>query len=169
MIISLVSILSKLIDIRNFHTMCCYSLSRIVLKCNNNITCFFPGENKRWDAYVHSQAKRWLSMIDKWVVNSNHHPILVVKYEKLKRESFTEVIRMLDFLRIDYNHMELKNNVKEDFNLFFRKKNKVNFEHYTKKQITCISSIIRNATMLLNKNNIGELIELEEYYSLYNT
>ena len=126
----------------------------------------FSGENGRWDSYVRSQAERWLTMIDRWIVNNRNHTVLVVKYEKLKSEPIPEVRRMLDFLGINYSAEYLQRRIDEGFSTFRRKYDNVKFEHFTSQQKSWVNSIIMNATDLLNDHNIilGDLIQLEDYF-----
>lgn len=130
-----------------------------------SLCVLFSGENKRWDSFVHSQTERWLTMITKWIVNTGGHPVLIVKYEKLKSEPIPEVKRMLDFLNINCSMEDLQRKIDEGYSMFHRKHNTVKFEHFTPEQKSWVNSIIRNATVLLNEHDLSELIQLDDYIS----
>lgn len=47
-------------------------------------------------------------MVVAWLVNNNHHPVLVVRHEDLKTQTKRELLRILKFLNVTYNATKLE-------------------------------------------------------------
>lgn len=103
------------------------------------------GLNNKWEAFVASQAKRWRDGITNWFVNnSHHHPILVVKYEALKNDTYTQVQRMLTFLSTEYNAERVKESVTNFSNMFHRKHSTGKFQHFTDQQTLYVNNLVED-------------------------
>ena len=73
-------------------------------------------------------------------------PLLIVLYEDLKKDMLTQTVRMLEFLKIDYNMKELTEKLEGGFDEFQRHHSD-EFEHYSDTQKAYVRSMI-TATML---------------------
>ena len=80
-------------------------------------------------------------MIVNYVIEPQHHPMLIVYYEDLKRNVVRELKRMLAFLDVSYSVNDLHNMMLSKFDQFHRNHSD-EFEHYTKSQKQLINSII---------------------------
>ena len=94
-------------------------------------------------------------MINHLLVNNTHHPVLLVKYEDLKADTYHEVERMITFLNV-----ELKNNfqasLKEGFHKFHRN-HTYTFEHYTPEQKLHMNSVILRVAQYLQYHYLDYL------------
>lgn len=124
------------------------------------------GENPEWEAMIHKQAKRWKNMITNHVINRPWtHPILVVRYEDLKKDSVKEVQRMLDFLDISIHKAELLRRLHQSsFSEYHRNHSDSSpFEPYTSSQVQYWNSVITNVDKSLRSNGITGFIPLKSY------
>ena len=126
----------------------------------------FVGENPEWEAIIHKQAKRWKSMIHNFVVKRKPiHPLLVVRYEDLKRDSVRQVQRMLDFLDITIERDELLQRLQQNsFSKYHRNHTRSSqFNPYTPAQIKYWNSVILDMENSLRSNGITNFIPLSGY------
>ena len=66
------------------------------------VLCMSAGNNSDWDEFVRSRARRWVQMMEWPLQSSTQHPVLLIKYEDLKRDVVATVAKMLDFLGYPY-------------------------------------------------------------------
>jgi hypothetical protein len=59
----------------------------------------------KWENFVLSLIPKWSSMITTWVENSQN--LLILEYEKLKKNPHSELIRILDYLDLPVNEERL--------------------------------------------------------------
>ena len=100
-------------------------------------------------------------MVEDWVISHRDHPILIIKYENLKRNYTFEVKRILKFLEIPYTDQDVYKKIEKDFNLFHRSHQET-FEHYTRDQKWRILDTIRSTIQSLRSSGY-HLLDLEEY------
>ena len=121
------------------------------------------GENKAWQDFIISQTRRWKTMIKNWLVRSLEHPVLVVKYESLKRNTATQVKRMLDFLGVIYDSEVDVEKVLNDRTQTFHRKHGADFNHYTPSQKSYIKSTVKETVRLIESSELGDVIDIEDY------
>ena len=132
----------------------------LLLWCVLGDSC--SGNNSDWNIFVHEMSIRWQKTIVKW--STSGHSVLVVRYEDLKKDYLTEVVRMLDFLKQNYMYADLVMKLRGGFDLFKRKHSVSDqFEHYTKEQKIKINTIIRETTEILKKHESDHLFQLRQY------
>ena len=90
---------------------------------------------------------------------------MVVRYEDLKKDYLTEVMRMLDFLNQSYSRAELKVKLKGGFVDFWRN-HTAQYEHYTKEQETRINTLILQTLDILKGHRLDHLYQLRDYLKL---
>ena len=91
------------------------------------------------------------------------HPILVVKYEDLKRDTFTEVKRMLNFLSFGYDAAELKARLDGDFATFHRTHKDGAFDHFTPPQRAYIRTVIEETATVVEQHKLSSMLTLSDY------
>ena len=113
--------------------------------------------------FVQAQIKRWQVMLKTWVLSSsNSHPVLVVRYEDLKKDTVTQVKRMLEFLKIPYNEKELLQKLANGFGTFQRIHHE-EFEHYTPELRNLVKLAISNTIKLLQHSHLGGELQMNDY------
>ena len=137
--------------------------------CTAGCYCVFlhyAGKNPEWEAIIHKQAKKWKNMIYNHVIKRKPtHPLLVVRYEDLKRDSVREVQRMLDFLDIIVERDELLQRLQQNsFNRYHRNHTRSSqFNPYTPAQIKYWNSVISDTVNILRSNGISNFVPLKSY------
>ena len=120
-----------------------------------------------WNKYVHEAAKRWKTLLLKWLGSARqlNYPLLVVRYEDLKRDKLEQVARMLDFLHQDYNRTELAAKLEAGTDDFHRKHSPTeDYDHFTEDQRSFVKSMIEDAMWKLQSMNVSsEELKLNEY------
>lgn len=95
---------------------------------------------------------------------SAHHPVLVVKYEDLKRDSKREMLQILNFLQLPFEEEEVSLRLGKDFTTFKRPNLKQShFEHYTGAQNTFMESVILRSIEAARKSNSTLALDLLDY------
>ena len=120
------------------------------------------GNNSDWVHFIHQKAIQWKNIIQEWLPVDNH-PVLVVHYEDLKNDSFTEVKRMLDFLKFDYNDAELKEKLSEDYGKFHRKPRTSNIKYYLPIQKRYVRTVLAETLVMLKERNLSHLFHIQDY------
>lgn len=106
--------------------------------------------------------ENWEAMIYHLLVNvSENHPVLLVKYEDLKRDSYGEVERMLSFLDVKFKDDYLREKLKNGFHAFHRN-HTYTFDHYTMEQKVYMNQVINRVSKLLQHHNI-DYLPLQKY------
>lgn len=107
--------------------------------------------------------KRWQNTIKHWLISSSYHPVLVVKYEDLKKNTLCEVQRMLDFLGIKYEEEVLAESLGTGFDAFHRKHPQEEFDHFTAEQRLRVSQGVKVTEALLASSNKSHLLDVGQY------
>ena len=128
----------------------------------------FPhsGSNKKWNDFVYEYAPKWKAVIDYYFKSERGYRRLCVMYESLKRDLSSEVKRMLDFLHIEYNEMELRNRLQKTFSIFHRSR-KREFEHFTHEQKMFVNSVINSVMEAVKDSEFAENILIIKDYIVY--
>ena len=124
------------------------------------------GNCSEWNDFLHGIGPRWKKTIDKWFLDlhSLGHPVMVVRYEDLKRDTIKEVKRMLEFLKFTYDEQSLSKRLAEKASeSFHRNHTNNNFEYYTTEQRRYINSLLQETIQLLKQYQVEHLFNLHEY------
>lgn len=108
-----------------------------------------------------SQAKRWRDGITNWFVNNSHYPILVVTYESLKNDTYTQLQRMLGFLNTEYDPERVKEAIANFSNVFHRKHSAEKFQHFTDQQTLYVNNLVEDLNILLYDGK--HLLDVSQY------
>lgn len=92
---------------------------------------------------------------------THHIPVMVVRYEDVRKNKVEQVERMLRFL--NYTHSEITDKIQEDFTMFRREHGRDQFEHYTTKQRRLVNDIIMKTARELRVYDVNNSFRLEEY------
>lgn len=119
-----------------------------------------------WNRFLTGDfAKGWQTRINNWVLDGDVRPVLVVRYEDLKKDTATEVAKMLDFLNIEYtSRQDIHQRICQGYTEFKRLHTaKDDFEHFTQKQRDFIGSLINDVLISAKAVNKSHILKLEEY------
>ena len=132
----------------------------------NSIVCKHTGENEEWNAYVHTGAVEWQQTLFAWVLNNLRHPMIVVKYEDMIKDTSKELQRMLHFLQVPYSDAQFQSVVTRGYTEFKRPHHPHNdYDHYTSQQRAFVNSIIRTTHRLLEEYRLTNRCNVYEYLS----
>ena len=113
---------------------------------------------------MHSQAIEWQNTVIGWLINNHNHPVMVVKYEDLQKNSvLTEVIKVLDFLQFPYSVTDVVRRLKKGYNEFRRKHENETYEHFTPTQQALLQTVIRNTMHTLKSHGLSKVCDINEY------
>ena len=88
--------------------------------------------------------------------------MLVVQYEKLKKDTVGGVKRMLDFLGFGYSQEEIGKRLKEGYTTFYRN-HRDEFEHFTPPQRAFLTNMVNETIQMLNECNVGDVFPIRDY------
>ena len=91
---------------------------------------------------------------------TQHHPLLLVHYEDFKRDSLGQVLKILNFLHVDYNKGEVKMRLQGGFTAVQRN-HTTHFQHYTEDQTAYVTSMI--ASTMTELQAMGVELDLTKY------
>ncbi len=102
-------------------------------------------------------------MVRSWVVESSRrHPVLVVKYEDVRKNWFGEVKRMLDFLAFPYNDLELRQRMKSDFTSFHRS-HTAPLQPFSTALRAVVCSALHNVSHDAKNSKLQHVLRLDDY------
>ena len=128
----------------------------------SNYSTNLLGTNPGWNWTIYRQMENWEAMINHLLVNiSDSNPVLLVKYEDLKRDAYQEVERMLRFLDVRFRNNDMKEKTKEGFHAFHRN-HTYTFDHYTVEQKIYVNEVINRVSKQLQHHNI-DYLHLHKY------
>ena len=91
-----------------------------------------------------------------------------MRYEDLQQDTVGEVVKMLNFLNVSYNTLDVESKLKEDFGIFHRKHNPGSEpEHYTVEQKRLIRTALEAANTEAKAHNKSSLLRLDEYLTSF--
>ena len=129
-----------------------------------SLSSFLYTANKEWDHFLHDYVHWWRIRLQKWVIHETRHPVHVVRYEDLQQDTVGEVVKMLNFLNVSYNTLDVESKLKEDFGAFHRKHDPGSEpEHYTVEQKSLIRTALEAASTEAKAHNKSSLLRLDEY------
>lgn len=153
------------------HWRCRYCRSadrKYTFLCNLHeyLISIHTGNCSEWNGFLYGIGPRWKKTIEKWFLDprSLARPVLVVRYEDLKRDPVKEVKRMLEFLKFTYDEQSLAERLaKKASESFHRNHTDSNFEHYTTEQKKYINSLLQDTIQLLKQRGVEQRFNLHEY------
>ena len=95
-----------------------------------------------------------------WVIKNHNHPVMVVKYEDLKRNVYSEVMMMLDFFEFPYSITAVSKRLKKEFH---RAHSKTEFEHFTPEQKAFVMTVVRNTLRSLDSRGLTHVCDIRDY------
>lgn len=132
------------------------------------MVCLFT-VSKDWDEFLHTYMNAWLTRLRNWVLNQTpEHPVVVVKYEDLKKDTMTEVEKILTFLGFSFDENYVSQRLAEDFTMFKRPHSKESeFERYTGDQLQHMKSVVLQAIKLVEEKLMTHVVKLDDYLDKY--
>ena len=122
----------------------------------------YVGTNSDWNDFVYEQATVWKRTIFAWVAENHNHPLLVVKYEDLKKNTMAELKKMLDFLQVPYSNSRLNEVMARGYSMYKREHGEV-FDHYTEDQRDAVRSAIEHVSKSLEENGLLGVANVSSY------
>ena len=98
-----------------------------------------------------------------WVIKNHNRPVMVVKYEDLKRNIISEVMKMLDFLEFPYSLTAVSKKLKKKYIEFHRAHSKTEFEHFTPEQKAFVTTMLRNTLRSLDSHGLTHVCDIRDY------
>ena len=102
-------------------------------------------------------------MINHLLINNTvNRPVLLVKYEDLKRDAYQEVERMVTFLDVNFVTTDVKKTLVESGFHAFHRNHTYTFDPYTSEQKLYMNSVINRVAKQLQIHNI-DYLRVEKY------
>ena len=117
--------------------------------------CVFLVNNPAWNKEVKKRSQDWKVHITQWL-NVTQIPVLVVGFENLKNDTYTELKRMLDFLGYPYSEDNVLCAIKSPTETFHRK-HKKDLNVFSPELQKIIVNDIKQVNAKLLKHNISLL------------
>ena len=117
--------------------------------------CVFVVNNSAWYREVRRRSLEWKAHVTQWL-KVTKVPILVVGFENLKNDTYTELKRMLDFLGYPYSEDNVLCAIKSHSESFHRKHTK-DLDVFSPELQKIIVSNIKQINANLRKHNISLL------------
>ncbi len=92
---------------------------------------------------------------------------MVVKFEDLKTNTVTEVMRMLDFLQAPYTREKILEVVTGGFDEFRRGHHIPSLEYFTLKQVEHVRDVLRTTWSLLDLKKLTYMCNVLNYYTVH--
>ena len=120
------------------------------------INCYvFVVNNSAWYREVRRRCLEWKTHVTKWL-KVTKVPVLVVGFENLKNDTYTELKRMLDFLEYPYSEDNVLCAIKSPSENFHRKHQK-DQDVFSSELQKIIVNDIKQINANLQKHNISLL------------
>ena len=119
--------------------------------------------NKKWNKFSESYLKQWIKRLNNWVFDNHSHPVVVVSYEDIKRDTIGEVEKILDFLKFPYSHSELVERLREDYTVFQRPHTNDDFQHFSPEQKENLRTTLLTVMARANSCGKSDLFHFDEY------
>lgn len=124
--------------------------------------CYPSGNNKSWNDFVLREAPAWKKTLFAFLLNTHSHPVMVARYEDLKKNLEVELARMLNFMQVPYRLSQLRQCVDKGYSKYKRSKDG-EFEHYTAQQREYVSNIIRETAEELDVYGLLSIANVSGY------
>lgn len=141
-----------------------YIYSYSILPKHNHTNLSSPGSSKEWNEFVFKEVKVWQETLLVFLLHNYNHPVMVVRYEDLKKNTKYELRRMLDFMQVPYRQSQLDKIVNKGYSKYKRKKTLKEFDHYTLEQREYVRSVIKEtADILLTEHGLLKVANVSIY------
>ena len=132
----------------------CYIICSYVCTYGANFTLFFLADNPAWEAYVKKQSRSWKSNVMQWL-SHRQFPVLIVGYDNLKRDTYTELKRMLDFIGYPYSEEDVLCTVRNSGEAFHRNHTRKDLRPFPPELQNFVLNEIKQVNNILLKHNIS--------------
>ena len=124
----------------------------------------FFSVNKDWYRFTPQYINNWRVRLNNWVFNNDRHPVHVVSYEDLKRDTVSEVEKILDFLKFSYTHDDLVERLKQAYSDFQRPHtHTTDFQHFSPEQKQYLEATLLDVMAVAEKTGKSDLFHFKEY------
>ena len=120
-------------------------------------------ETEKWIKFSGRYFDRWKERTINWVFNNHSHPVHVVSYEDLKRDTVGEVEKILDFLRFPYSHNDLVERLRQDYTVFQRPHTNDDFQHFSPEQKENLRTTLLTVMARAKACGKSDLFHFDEY------
>ena len=100
------------------------------------------------------EAHNWRTAVTQWL-NYNEFPVLIVGYENLKKDTYTELKKILDFIGHPYTEDDLVCAVKNSGDSFHRKHTRKDLHPFSAELQKAVLDEIKQVDAGLLKHNIS--------------
>ena len=138
--------------------------------CLSSLCLFFYIANKKWDTFLRDYIHWWRIGLVNWVLNEAQYPVHVVRYEDLQQDTIGEVKKMLKFLNVSYEDVDVESrmNQKESLQTFHRKHDaSSDFEHYTPEQKARLKKSLLKVVQEAEACNKSSTLRLDKYLTFF--
>lgn len=125
----------------------------------------FAGENKDWDAYIHTKLPRWPVQIVNLLTEAklSQRPVYVLQFEDLKSDTARELKKVTDFLGFSYSLEEVSTRLQAGFTKFYRN-HTAQFSHFTAGQEKYIHDVVYHTSQVMRENGLHGLFpRIDDY------
>ena len=121
------------------------------------LNCFvFLVNNPAWNVWVKKKSGEWKEQVMQWL-KYREIPVLIVGYENLMKDTYTELKRMLDFIGYPYSEDDVKCAVESPSESFHRSHTKKHIQPYSPDLQNYVLNKIQEINADLLKHNISIL------------
>lgn len=158
-----------LADEPSVHTHCPYSAVSCDVMCIHYAILLMAGNFTQWEEFVREGIHQWETMLRNWIVLRHSvakHPLLIIKYEDLKREPEAGLRQMLDFLKVDYGVEDVRRVVNSQATRLFQRtpeRKPSRLSHFTATQRALVERSLRNLSKLLSNRASRSLLSVNDY------
>ena len=99
------------------------------------------------------------------MLDNHGHPVHVVNYEDLKRNTVREVEKILDFLQFPYTHEEVVERLRVDYTDFQRVHTHDDFQHFSPEQKEKLRTTLQTVMTKAKACEKANLFLFNEYLS----
>ena len=128
-------------------------IAMYVRSCNGNRSIFIAN-NSEWERHVKQQAHNWRTAVTRWLAYKEI-PVLIVGYENLRKDTYNELKRILDFIGYPYSEEDLVCAVKNSGENFHRKHTRKGLHPFSPELQKAVLDEIKQVDAGLLKHNIS--------------
>ena len=127
------------------------------------ICSILPAVTEKWSIFSGEYLDHWIHRLNNWVFDNHGHPVHVVNYEDLKKDTVREVEKILDFLQFPYSHEEVVERLKTDFTTFQRPHTHDDFQHFSPAQKEMLQTTLLTVMADAKASGKADLFLFNEY------
>ena len=128
-------------------------IAMYIHSCNGNRSIFIAN-NSEWERHVKQQAHNWRTAVTRWLAYKEI-PVLIVGYENLRKDTYNELKRILDFIGYPYSEEDLVCAVKNSGENFHRKHTRKGLHPFSPELQKAVLDEIKQVDAGLLKHNIS--------------